>query len=229
MATNLNDAKITVRLDTDQAEGKLDNLESKLKKDEKAIKDAERKQKRAGGAPGAAGAAAPRGKRGAKGQRGATGKAAGIGKMVGVSAIMSAIPFGGVIDFAASVAEFGSPFQQALVEQIIPDLPAMKGLKGLMAGTGRTGIPNPAHIGDAITWLRSKMEAVQVAKEGAGDIIRASTGLGEPIDGAFLVDHTVKLFEIADVQAKMRATIKKAQMRNMGKALGSTFRKFYGF
>jgi hypothetical protein len=45
MAAKLSDAKITVRLDTEAADEKLTKIEGKLKKDEKAIKAVEKKQK----------------------------------------------------------------------------------------------------------------------------------------------------------------------------------------
>jgi hypothetical protein len=222
MATKLTDAKITVRIDTEGAEEKLDKIEDKLKKDEKEIAKAEKKQKRgAARAMGRGGGAAGRG----GGGRGGRARAAMSG---GITGVLNIIPFKDEIMAIIRIVEVVNPMLVGVMDEIksaIPDIPVIKDLLDTVLTMEQKKLKA---ISQTINEVQVKVAAVEFAQQGASDVVRAATGLGARVDVGFVVEHTKTLLEIGEVKARMSEVIKDVAGRNFGVSAAKTFKTYMG-
>lgn len=220
MAAKLSDAKITVRLDTEAADEKLTKIEGKLKKDEKAIKAVEKKQKGKGQA-GFLGGAKKRGKSVAKASM-----AGGVSG--GITGVLNLIPFKDEIGAAISIVEHVNPMLIGFMDELkasIPDIPIFKEFSDNLIELEQKKLKA---ISQTIKEVKVKLEAIDYAQKSASDLVRTATGLGVPVDAGFIMEHTATMLEIGTVKARLAKTIRDVSHRNLGSSVAKTFKTFMG-
>tara|TARA_B100000686_G_scaffold132749_3_gene139713 strand:- start:2016 stop:2765 length:750 start_codon:yes stop_codon:yes gene_type:complete len=244
MASQLQDAKISIRLDTESAEQTLSELEERVKKDAEDIKEQtdkvdgetalqrqEKRRKEAMLGPASAdlnGPTIPR----------IEFKAPDIERLtISVAqnltaATISAVPVFGPpasniakagIAAAIPALEFGAPAAFAAAEEIM-------GLEdsGLPSGVTenvRDYVRNQINIlSSQISELRARQSGLNAMFESTGDIVKTQLGVGVSLDPEFLKKNAEDQFKIGEAKALLGANMKKAVKNLMGEALGKTVR-----
>jgi len=250
MATQLQDAKITVRINTEEAEKSLSDLEQRVRKDGEDIRKqvgieggttrAQRETQQKADAKG--GPAAKK----AKGPKlpGLSLSAPDLEKLSvdllkhGGGALIAAIPFLGPpaaglfkagVSAAIPMIEFGAPFAVGVAMEAMEDLPAFGRLpdaaQARLGNWVRSKVSTLAH---EVAALRAKQAGLNAMFEGSGDIIRTQLGLGVPLDADFLVQNAKDQFKIGEAKALLGKEMRQAVNHMMGRALGETIRSGMG-
>jgi len=248
MVTQLQDAKISIRLDTEGAEKALSDLEDRVKKDaenikkqtdevggETALQRQERRKREARGGPAGQPGRGPS-------LPGMQLKAPDIEKIaVSVAGNLGAaavgwIPIAGPvlgnlakagISVAVPALEFGVPFAMGAAEEImgLDNLPDwVPGRDTAIKETRDWVTGKLTEMSGKISALRAKQAGLDAMFDSTGDVIRTQLGAGKTLDPEFLKQNAVDQFKIGEAKALLGAGMKKAMKYNMGEALGKMVR-----
>lgn len=208
MAAKLQDAKITVRVDTEGAESALEGMEKRLKKDQNQIKKTAKGQS----------------DREKKGKAKRSKLLAGAKGFVKSGLSMGAIPYAQTIDFAASLIEYGGPAAITAIDEMMKDklgdIPFADDLRESIVGGLQEGMNE---VSEKITELRAKVMALEDAKQIGLDMMKSSVGLGIPLDSDFVAKHLKESIQISEAQSVMQANMKKYMLQNLAKSAGKVF------
>ena len=240
MVTQLQDAKISVRLDTEGAEKALADIEARVKKDaedikkqtdeaggESALQRQERRKREARGGPAekpGMGPALPGLQLKAPDIERIAVSVAGNLAAAGVSWVPVAGPVAGNLakagmNVAVPMMEFGVPFAMEFAEEamgledsVLPDK-AQQEVREWMTSKLMA-------LSAEISALRAKQAGLNAMFDSTGDIIKTQLGLGMPLDKSFLKQNAADQFKIGEAKALLGADMKKAMKHNMASALG---------
>tara|TARA_Y100000593_G_scaffold42400_2_gene81244 strand:- start:1688 stop:2443 length:756 start_codon:yes stop_codon:yes gene_type:complete len=250
MATQLQDAKITVRINTEEAEKSLSDLEQRVRKDgedirkqvgieggtTRAQREAQQKADAKGG-PAAKKATGPK-------LPGLSLSAPDLEKLSidlvkhGVGAGIAAVPFLGPpaaglfkagVSAAIPMLEYGAPFAASVAMETLKELPAFGRLPERAKELATRDLEeNVSALAHQVAELRAKQAGLNAMFEGSGDIIRTQLGVGVPLDADFLVQNAKDQFKIGEAKALLGKEMRQAVNNMMGRALGETIRSGMG-
>lgn len=249
MVTQLQPAKISIKLDIESAEAALDEIEERVERDAKAIEDQTKETD--GETPARRDTRQRREARGGPAERKQKGPSVpGISlrppdfEAIAVkitsnvtAAVLSAIPFLGPplanvaragISVAVPAMEFGIPFALGFAKTAMEKAPGFKSLPQF----GKDKILDEMEaklleISSAVSELRAKQAGMNAMYAASGDIVKTQLGLGVPLDVGFLKQNAEDQFKIGEAKHLMSAMMEKAMKFRMGQALGETLMKGY--
>ena len=253
MATTMKDAKISVRIDTEEARTVISQLEKQIEKGaqnaenrEKQVQDVENKS--LAKADGAIQQARDMGSKfGFKVPdlvQAATDVTAAVAGVVarGVFEIVSGGPVGLLIPGmgtarnavqkatelgikkAAPWVEFGSQFAVGFGTEAIESA----GLNDVPFAADATGAMVKAldNLQHQMQALRTKQDALTAMFDNTGTAIKAQLGLEIPLDKNFLGKVMATEFKLSEAQSQMKYAIKDAVMHTFGTTLAKTTKKY---
>ena len=249
MVTQLQPAKITIKLDIESAEAALDEIEERVERDARAIEDQTKETD--GETPARRDSRQRREAKGGPAEKKQKGPSVPGIKLsppdfeaIAVkitsnvtAAVLSAIPFLGPplanvaragIAVAVPAMEFGIPFALGFAEKAMEKAPGFKSLPQF----GKDKILDEMEdklrdISNTVSELRAKQAGMNAMFAASGDIVKTQLGMGAHLDASFLLKNAEDQFKIGEAKHLMGAMMEKAMKHRMGAALGDTLMKGY--
>lgn len=215
MGFRMSDAKISVSLDVEPAEDRLDQIEKRLKEDAEKLKKVAKEEKNKSNRQGRS---AKKGK----------GKLRKMGARV-KKETRSVIPYAGIVAAGAAVIEYGGErLVDVFDEGMKASMPGGAYFKDMREGIVEDMKDGLKKVVDKVSEFKGWVDGNMRAKDAIVDIVRSSTGLGLPVDETFLVSHYQNMFKIGQMQSELRDNVKRATLKNMGASIEATFKKAAG-